>query len=293
LPQAAGSASSAAIALYPSPLLQADARKIAGALRLWELAHWLDRPGRGLIEPAELKRQALEYMSPRTFRRWLRQALDLGLMAPRSRGRFWWLEGHLRAYKRLGLRPDRRKAELPDISALFRPGWKAAIYDAFIAVVGERPISRATISRLTGKSASTQRRYQKRAGVKATRNAVLLGIPADRDWIRYMQLEEGIYFAEVDGELARPLGNSYKASRARRGARGQARKAKSLFARPEGLIFARYRDLKAASRATKRGKQNAIYPAGYHARLNLQAWSPFLGTLALAAAGLVAAEAVA
>jgi len=251
-------------------------------VRLWEFAHWLDVGGRGLIERDVLKRQALEHVSPRTFRRWLRQAHELRLINPWSRG-YWQLEAHGRAYRRLGLRCDRRKAVIPDMADLFRPGWKAVVYDAFVAALGERPISRKTIETLTGKSASSQRRYQKRAGVKAKRNVVLYGIPANREWIRYMQLEHGRYFAEVDGELALPLGNTYKANRAKRGARGQAGQWTDFFKVPEEPSVKCCKSLKAASKATKRGLRNAIYPEAYHKKMDFQTWRPYMGSLALEA----------
>ncbi len=255
---------------------------MAGALRLWEFAHYLDTNGRGLIERDVLKCRMLQHVSARTFRRWLRQAHDLGLINPWSRG-YWQLEAHGKAYRRLGLRCDRRKATI-DIGALFRPGWKAVLFDAFVAIIGERPISRKTIETLTGKSASSQRRYQKRAGIKAMRNFVLFGIPANREWMRYMQLEEGRYFAEVDGELAMPLGNSYTANRARRGSRGQARHWQCFLEVPGERRAKCCKCVAAASKATKRGSRNAIYPAEYHKARNMQAWRPYMGSLALEAA---------
>jgi len=217
----------------------------------------------------------LEFISRRTYRRWLRQAMELELLRPWGSG-YYQLVARGRVYKRLGLRCDRRKAWLPEVGVLFRPGWKAAVYDAFMATTRGRPISRKTIERLTTKPPTTQRRYQKRAGVMARRNVLLFDIPANRDWIRYQQLEEGRYFEETAGMLAKPLPNSYASRRAVCGARGQALKfARGTFLQGggEANFRARYfKSRRAAVSAARRGVSNAIYFTVYHGNRGERIW---------------------
>lgn len=210
------------VKFYPAPLLQADSLRLSRGWRLWILAKHIDTKGRGIIAQESLRRTALEHISEPTYRRYLKQAFAMGLFDHWAQGLH--ITGRPRAFRKHRVAfVDTRRAVMP-LAALFGPGWKARVFDAFHAAHGDKPISRSTIASMTSKPKTTQRRYEKHAGTRARRNIVVYDLPANWEWIRYQEVEHGRYYTEYQGSLARPLPNIYTPASAKASKKGRSRK---------------------------------------------------------------------
>lgn len=212
---------------YPAVGLAFIKAECTPAGRLWLLGRWLDRSGAGFVSISALKARFCELRSPlRIFScRWLRKIIHAG------QGRLWdrdgdrlYLYGPARLLRQLNgerLTGDPVLLPVKTLTATIRE-FKAAMYASFHA--GRRdpgPISRACMTKVTGLSERSQRRYDGYAGVKRTAN-YLIGEGHTKGGQQNQAAEHGrcvITFVDHNGThgkpgskyLARRLPNSYVA----------------------------------------------------------------------------------
>lgn len=160
---------------YPSdvkcwPLLGLAAirAKMGGAWRLWVLLRSLDTTGSGKVSRANM----LAYLDSlgldeRQRRRWTAQAVEIGLICA-SRG-VYYLAGLARGAAILGCDHVGRPARL-SAGVLVRPGWRAYVWAAYLASLGDRPVSQLVKCQITGVDPRVQRNYQAAVPGEARRN---------------------------------------------------------------------------------------------------------------------------
>jgi len=150
------------IKAWPLVILAGMRSNHGGSARLYFLIRALDKPGRGLVKRADLFAYLAELaVDTRQRRRWLRDALDLGLLAEKglhgepvyfypSLGRAALLLG----CDRVGKPAELRAAELA------RSGWRAVVWAGFLATLNNKPMSQEQKAALTGIAPRVQRLYQ-------------------------------------------------------------------------------------------------------------------------------------
>lgn len=152
------------------PLIGTAATKrpaAAGAWRLWIFAKNLDKPGLGAIPLIDLIACIKDLgVSPKNQQRWLKQARRLGLIRDRASADGWIaLPSPAKVAAILGcVYAGARPARIP-AGDLIAPGWRAKVWAAYVSTQNGRPISRAKQEEISGVPASTQRAYDKQAGV--------------------------------------------------------------------------------------------------------------------------------
>ena len=145
-------------------MLMAIRNKCGGAARLWFIAKSLDQDGSGKVGQAALfDHLAGLKVGGRKRRRWLRAALNLGLLTEkvyRNGERVYRLVSWGRGFGALGCNTVKigRPAEL-QTSGLVRPGWRALVWAAYEATLEGRIISQEQKHKLTGIEPRTQRNY--------------------------------------------------------------------------------------------------------------------------------------
>ncbi len=177
-----------AVRHYPSLGIGFIKNEVAAAGRVWLLLRAYDQAGRGCLYIRQIRELLTSKSSPwRTVgRRRLRQILKDG------EGIFW----HRYTADRIWLRSPARIAlalnsgrltgspiELPIVELLGGLSHtRAAFLAAWHAGRGsDKPISQATIRELTGIPESTQRRYNRTAGVRAERQIAVSAVKCDID----------------------------------------------------------------------------------------------------------------
>ena len=153
--------------------------RIGGGWRLYTLAKALDGHNReavGSIQSDDLRAFA-QYLGviPRTYRRWYRQAVEVGLFDPVQTKRGSWrliLPSAGKAAHYIGADDIGRKVEM-SAADLLGKGWKANVWAAFEASRGQQ-ISRDRLEQMTGVPTSTQRYRDNQAGVTRTANYAIL-----------------------------------------------------------------------------------------------------------------------
>ena len=171
------------IKLYPSLALAMLKQEQVACGRVWLLLRYLDKTGRGWLVPEEVRRVLTDEISPfylcgeRQLRKLLAQG-D-GLFWQRDEGHIW-LVGLVRVAAALGVEKlSGRPVALP-LKLLLGPigTVRAHLYASFHSGrtqterTGSRssPISRATLTDLSGVSPRTQQSYERKAGVTVKRN---------------------------------------------------------------------------------------------------------------------------
>lgn len=198
--------------------------------RLW-LLRVIDGPGRGWLPLDEARRQLTDPQSPlRCCGRRLRQLLAQG------EGLFWqrddqdrlWLRGAPKIAHTLDCgKCQGFPVELPVATLLGGiQGVRAAFYAAFHSGRPPSPISRDTLTAISGIPARTQLEYDRAAGVRRRRNfAVGERYSAERFQERAWQRGRAVFqFVDTAGRQGRPGGhyvawhlpNSYQAGYERR-----------------------------------------------------------------------------
>lgn len=200
---------------WPALLLALLRHAHAAAGRVWLLARHIDRAGRGWL-PLETLRSALTTKASALRvcgQRRLRQLLaeGEGLFWQRARDRAGrvriWLTGIARVAQALGVAAIDRPIWLP-VSALTGPiaDVRAHFYAAFHsrrapsgapAAAWGNPIGRRALRQLSGRSARTQRRYDRRLGV-ARRSTIAVAAPYSADALREQLWQGHVAFEFVD-----------------------------------------------------------------------------------------------
>jgi len=171
------------LTFFPRIGIAAMRGNFGGAWRLWLITKNLDNEGRGAIPSSALLTYA-DYLrlNSRTLHRWHNVAGDLGLIhnVTRKSGERWVvITSHEKAAFALGcMHVDRRQAIIP-AKALVSTGWRAIVWAGFIATLPGRPISRNKLREITGVPKSTQRNYEKNAGVRRIPNYILSDMTDD------------------------------------------------------------------------------------------------------------------
>lgn len=193
-------------------VLRADHQ--APAARVWLLLRAHDRPGRGMVEVTAARELLASKRSPWRVMGWrrLRQILAAG------DGLFWHRHGG-----RLRLASPARVVAALDGQSLGRPVLlpvaallggigeaRAAMFAAtFTGKWAGRPISRATIRRISGVPEATQRVYSRRGGLNAQRNYALSPIRWDdqaaRQELAHRQAGRPVLpFVDWPGRMGKP-----------------------------------------------------------------------------------------
>lgn len=193
------------------------------ALALWHLARALDGAGQGRVPLADLRAAGRKLWRKHTYCRALREAQALELVEVVERRADGELvvvyRSALKVADWLGLQHvGARKVTIPVSALRSAKAFKAALWAAYhagrIQNTG-RPISRDTLTELTGVSRRTQRRYEASTGhVTATRNSVVVGhglgdLRAAREFIHGGCFIPG---GSPTGPVHQPLPNSYRAT---------------------------------------------------------------------------------
>lgn len=166
------------IKIWPKIMLSAITNKHGGAARLWFYARSLDLQGSGRINREELfENLTYRKVDERQRRRWLAEALDLGIMT-QVKGDFYLASLERGA---LLLRCDRIGNPVDiHLPALFKRGWRAHIWAGYLAGLKEgQPISQEYKQTLTGISPRVQCNYQKQVAGSARKNFAATGLEAD------------------------------------------------------------------------------------------------------------------
>jgi len=162
------------IKVYPDLSLVSLQRKQAKFLRVWYLARFLDERGRGWVWLDDLKRFCLDHsiMSKDSLRQTLRDGDGRWwvLVDYEKRGRKVCLRGIRKICDLLGLEVLRRSPVLLPVNVFcqiadFRAHTYSTVFNG-----NDKPMSRATIKRISGVSKRSQRNYEQRAGVVVTQN---------------------------------------------------------------------------------------------------------------------------
>jgi hypothetical protein len=254
------------VKLYPEILFKATSNnKPVGAFRVWFIAKDFDH-GTGFI-PAKRFRQHLADLgiARPTFYRWLSQAFELGLLSHYRTNR---------GAKVYSLTSWERGAALAGVSSLLRPvnieverfiskGWLAVVWGAYIKHFEGKNIARATLHKLTGVPARTQRGYEKQIEVKSKGHFANFGDPT-KDPQNAVSIDErrGIYGKAGMTRRRLPDSRTVEEENIELANKGRTKKAnralKALLLtrcssqKPEKLYFETYQKLKRATRGKQR-----------------------------------------
>lgn len=146
-----------------------------GAFRLYAFVRALDTAGMGKID----RNAARDYIvslgvSERTFRRWVKVAVEIGIIREiQKRVGGWWLvyvnmaeaAFKLGAHEQIGGRPI-----FVDAHELAGREWHIEAWSAYLTTTQCRPISRRVMRDITGMAECTQRRYERKAGTQKRAN---------------------------------------------------------------------------------------------------------------------------
>lgn len=218
------------VKVWPVILLAAILTKHAGALRLYLLARSLDVTGAGHIS----RKSLFDYLNhlqldERQRRRWLADALSLGLVVYSERSNAYYLVNLARAAQLAGASSIGYPSTI-GAAPLVRHGWRAYVWSAYLASIGEeRVISQNKKCELTGIDPRTQRNYQAAIPGKARHNyavthfkpAHIAGLQEVRGYTLF-RTEQGQVFQRLPDNRIVPIfisrslprGRSKKAQRA-------------------------------------------------------------------------------
>ncbi len=233
----------------------------AAAGRLWLLCRALDETGRGWLPMAEVRAHLTGRRSPWRVcgQRRLRQLLKsgTGLFWERDKQERLWLYGAARVAAGLGVTQLRRRPlTIPCVALLGSLGRvRAELYATFhssrrrpAATLWSAPISRASVARLTGTPARTQRLYERRLGLPRRANyAIGPRLTPEARQERCWQQGRGVFaWCDPAGRHGRPGGqyvawrlpNSYGRWR-ERAPLGRQRKINQALTRRSDLVHSR------------------------------------------------------
>ena len=214
------------VTLHPALALAMLRQKQAAAGRVWYLLRYLDRGGRGWLPAEEVTRELTDKKAhwricgPRQLRNLLRQGQ--GVFWERDKERIW-LKSAAKVALALGVkRLSGRPVAMPVAALAGGMGQvRAHFYAAFHSGRAPqdqgrpgRPVSRATLAKLSGVPARSQRHYEKIATVRAQAN-IAVGPVYTEETFRKQAWRHGratFRFTDYQGRLGAP-GRAYVAWR--------------------------------------------------------------------------------
>lgn len=124
--------------------------KTSGAWRAWQICKHLDQEGSGRVLRLELWTY-FDYLGvgDRKRRRWVNQAVKLGLLMFDARGGHYYMVSLAQAAVILNCRHVGRPAAIR-LDAFVKTGWRENVWSAYLATTNNRPISQAKKAKLTG-----------------------------------------------------------------------------------------------------------------------------------------------
>jgi hypothetical protein len=153
------------VKVWPALLLYPVKCNRTGAARLWTLARTLDPSGSGWVGKADLYGYLSALgVSVRNRQRWLRDALELGIMRRAD------LQGNRRVFYLAGLAATAKKVGCSNVGtrpvsiaarALASKGWQRFTWVGYLATFKRKQISRLQLERLSGVSPRTQLNYDR------------------------------------------------------------------------------------------------------------------------------------
>jgi hypothetical protein len=145
-----------------------------GAARAYFTVRYLDGQGAGKVTVKGLEDlYNLLGVAGRSWRRWLSDALKLGLMKKYRLADGCWYFGYVSLGRAALLMGAERVGAHPVVVGLAEflgHGWRAAVWGGYVAAQGGRPVSQAVKRSILGVSERSQSRYQAVARVKKITN---------------------------------------------------------------------------------------------------------------------------
>ena len=220
------------VTLHPTVVLAILRQHLEAPARIYFLLRAIDQAGQGWLDVEDVRRQLTEKASPLKVCGWkrLRQLLKQGegiFWHRDSRDRLWLKGAHRIAYTLDCGRLQGFPIELP-LEALLGgiQAVRAAFYGSFHAGRDAKPISRETLSQLSGVPERTQRAYDHVAQIKRQAN-IAIGERYSHENVQDRAWKQGravFHFVDVRGRqgpknreyVAWHLPNSYQATYQRR-----------------------------------------------------------------------------
>ncbi len=206
------------VTVHPSLLAAILKQEQTAVGRVWLLARHVDIQGRGWLSIDELRQQLTGKTSPRRISGWrrLRQILQQG------DGVFWqrddrnrlWLRSTVKVAQALDLERFADSPVVLPLTTLLSPikDIRAAFYATFHAGRDGQPISRQTLTEITGVSERAQRNYDTHLNVKRVKNFALLYADASAEDFYWKNRRAAFQFTDKHGKQG-PPGQTYWAQR--------------------------------------------------------------------------------
>jgi len=173
------------IKIWSKVAISAWQNNAGGGYRAWRMAHHIDRDGSGRV----YKRDLYDFISnlgvhPETRRRWVNQALDLGIFSEAidDHGVIYYLSSLANAAIVFGCRKIGKPASVV-ASDLVNRGWRSVVWAAYNTNING-PMSQEKKEVETGVPARTQREYLSNVEVEKNKNYARRDLPADPDHLR-------------------------------------------------------------------------------------------------------------
>lgn len=258
---------------YPEIIFKAsNNNKPVNAFRLWFIAKGYDNGNSNI--PAKKFRRYLKRLGIQraTYYRWIGQALDLGLISHQTTTqglKVYSLASWERGAMIAGVTTLLKPVKIP-IEKFINKGWLSWAWAGFVKHFENKPMSRATLERLTGVPKRTQRGYEKQAEVKSKAHFANLGDPTvDPQRAAMIDERRGVYGKA--GMTRKRLPNSRTVENIELGNKGRTKKIngtlKALLLtrrssqQSEKLYFETYQALKRATRGKQRDGNAKDRPA--------------------------------
>lgn len=205
-----------AIKINPIVGLAAITKDQGGAFRAWTVA-------RNLSNDGNVSRQrVLEIIEgfgrhPRTAKRWVRQAVEAGMLKDGGERLFYTAWGKVSG--KMGGKWIAKPVFSYEPERLFNPGWRGFIWECFLRGFEGSVISRETLEKISGIDWRTQINYETNAVEKRANFAKVGKLKKGQDWVNYVKTQrqefDEPFLFNGQGDLIRQLPNLYLIDNAR------------------------------------------------------------------------------
>lgn len=221
------------VKFYPELVLAAmRSNKPVGGVRLFCIAKHRDN-GNGHLPIDDLKAYAKRYLGiPKArYNRWLREALRLRIV--KRSGNVLTLSSWGKAAVAVGGIERLAGAVEMGVTQIADDGWAAWVWAAYMKRHEGKPITRATLERLTGVPERTQRHYEAEAGVENHANYGDFGLPENNPEEAITEEADGWFWNA--GRIKKRLGNSRIVTGVEECKRGRTKKHNQVIAAASSL----------------------------------------------------------